>query len=67
MGPTFGGGPADLCVADEANANAHSFTCGFGSAYANDSGIEGGALFTGGPYFTVQEIEVLEADGAPRS
>jgi hypothetical protein len=60
LGPTFGGCPADLCVANQADTNANSFTSGFGSVYANDSGIDGETVFTGGSHFATREIEVFE-------
>jgi hypothetical protein len=59
IGPAFGGGPADLCVANQSNVNANSFTHGFGSVYENDTGLNGATFFTGNPYFTVKEIEVF--------
>jgi hypothetical protein len=56
-GPTFGYG-CDICVADNCNANTSSYTH-FGTAYVNDTGIDGKAVFTGESNFTVKEIEVF--------
>jgi hypothetical protein len=37
-----------------------AYACAFGSAYANDTGLDETTFFTGSKYFTVKEIEVFE-------
>jgi hypothetical protein len=63
-GPAFGAG-YDLGVADACDSNADSYTRAFGGTYANDTGIESARFFTGGPQFTVDEIEVFEMVDLP--
>jgi uncharacterized coiled-coil protein SlyX len=58
-GPTFGAGD-DLYVCDRCNEQRFSYTGGFGDVYANDTGLDGKAFFTGEGNFVVQEIEVFE-------
>jgi hypothetical protein len=48
----FGGGP-DLVVSEK------PYSGGFGSTYANDSGIAGEAFFTGKRNFVVKEVEIF--------
>jgi hypothetical protein len=45
-------------VADSCNQNAGSYTSP-GSAYVNDTGIDGAQVFTGQQSFTVKDIEVF--------
>jgi hypothetical protein len=56
-GPVFGNG-CDICVVDCCNQNSNSYTS-VGSAYTNDTGINGKQVFTGEYNFTVKEIEVF--------
>jgi hypothetical protein len=58
-GPSFGIGH-NLHVSDQCNNNTRSYTGGFGQTYANDTGLPGETVFTGGPHFRVREIEVFE-------
>jgi hypothetical protein len=45
-------------VADNCNTNTSNYT-NLGTAYVNDTGIDGKAVFTGEYNFTVKEIEVF--------
>jgi hypothetical protein len=56
-GPIFGSN-FDIYVSDSCNQNASSHT-NLGGGYTNDTGIAGNQVFTGGPSFTVKEIEVF--------
>lgn len=56
-GPTFGNAH-DLYVADCCNQNTNSYT-NLGTAYTNDTGINGKEVFTGDYNFKVQEIEIF--------
>jgi hypothetical protein len=55
-GPHFG----EICVFDNCNRNAISFTCNFGTWYTHDSGLAGYTFFTDSEYFQAKEIEVFE-------
>jgi hypothetical protein len=55
-GPHF----SDIGVTSECNANSKSFASYFGMSYTNDTGVDGGALFTRSKTFKVKEIEVFE-------
>jgi hypothetical protein len=55
-GPHF----CDICVYDNCNANTLNFTSRFGRTYANDTGLDKDAFFTGSGHFQVKEIEVFE-------
>jgi hypothetical protein len=55
-GPYF----RDIHVAHNCNANTDSVTWRFGSAYTNDTGLNGMTFFTGSDNFIVKEIEVFE-------
>jgi hypothetical protein len=56
-GPTFGYNH-DIYIANGCNGNASSYTI-LGSAFTNDTGINGQQVFTGEQYFTVKEIEIF--------
>jgi hypothetical protein len=56
-GPVFGS-PADICVSNNNNANANSYSS-LGHVYVNDTGIKGEEVFTGESNFTMKEIEVF--------
>jgi hypothetical protein len=56
FGPTFGRG---IGVSDHCNVNAGNWT-NLDSIYANDTGLDGKTVFTGGLHFQVNEIEVFE-------
>jgi hypothetical protein len=58
-GPIFGAGH-DICVLNDCHASTSNYTSGFGKTYVNDTGREGETFLTGGPRFTVREIEVFE-------
>jgi hypothetical protein len=60
-GPAFGNNN-DLCVYTQCNVNNNSYS-NLGSAYTNDTGIAGNAVFTGAYNFTVREIEIFEVIG----
>jgi hypothetical protein len=55
LGPVFG----DIAVSHNCNANTESFTV-LGTAYTNDTGLDGSTVFTGSFRFQMMEIEVLE-------
>jgi hypothetical protein len=54
-GPYF----CDIYVDDHCNANTDSYT-GLGYFYANETRLDGTAVLTDSPHFTVKEIEVFE-------
>jgi hypothetical protein len=56
-GPTFGSGH-DLLVYDGCSENTTSYTS-LGSAYRNDTGLNGNQVFTGEYNFQVKEIEIF--------
>jgi hypothetical protein len=62
-GPYFGDGHSDsgrdIAVHDQCNTDPVNFTK-FGSAYTNDTGMDGNSAFTGSEEFRVKEIEVFE-------
>jgi hypothetical protein len=59
-GPCFGGPIfGDIRVRDSCHANTDSATA-LGTAYTNDTGLDGKTVFTGSKYFQVKEIEVFE-------
>jgi hypothetical protein len=60
FGPTFGNN-YDIYVANGCNENTSSYT-NLGSAFTNDTGIDGSQVFTGEYNFTVKEIEVFLID-----
>jgi hypothetical protein len=49
----------DIRVSDKGNANTNSNTS-LGNSYTNDTGLDGGIVFTSSHYFQVKEIEVFE-------
>jgi hypothetical protein len=59
-GPTFGSGH-EIYVSDPCNTNRNSST-NLGTAYLNDTGIDGKQVFTGEQTFTEKEIEVFSID-----
>jgi hypothetical protein len=50
----------DIAIVDNSNAITRSYTSYFGTAYINDSGLDGKTFFTGSGHFQVEEIEVFE-------
>jgi GTPase involved in cell partitioning and DNA repair len=61
--PCFDGGDAgtgaDIAVNAHCNTNTDNVTT-FGSAYTNDTGVDGNRVFMNSPNFKVKEIEVFE-------
>jgi hypothetical protein len=57
-GPAFGG-PCDIAVSGNCNANTKSYTC-LGYTYTNDTGLDNNVVFAGSQNFQVREIEVFE-------
>jgi hypothetical protein len=60
-GPTFGGTPADLYVAN-ACQKTESNTFNFGCAFINDTGMNGATFFTRAKSFCIKDIVVLQVD-----
>jgi hypothetical protein len=56
-GPVFGNG-CDIWVSDNSNTNPTSGS-NFGTAYVNDTGVNGDGFFTSESQFKVKEIEVF--------
>jgi hypothetical protein len=57
-GPIFGNGH-NFCVYDQCHTSTKNYS-NLGTAYVNDTGIEGDQVLTGSSFFTVAEIEVFE-------
>jgi hypothetical protein len=60
FGPILGGNGPDVRISNGCNKNTDSCTK-LGSAYVNDTGIDGKEVFAGEPNFVVKEIEVFKA------
>jgi hypothetical protein len=58
-GPIWGPHLNDIYVCDGCQSRNESGTAHFGSAYNNDTGLDGKTLLTGAPTFRVKEIEVF--------
>jgi cell division protein FtsB len=58
--PDYGPSFMDIHIADNSNANLHSYAQFFGSSYTNDTGLDDKTFFTGSEFFKVKEIEVFE-------
>jgi hypothetical protein len=56
FGPHFG----NIRVGGNCSTSLNSGTEHFGTRYTNDTGVNGGAFFTGSAFFQVKEIEVFE-------
>jgi hypothetical protein len=50
----------DIFLFNDCNASTANRTSGFGTCYANDTGLDGKTFFTGSEDFQVKEIEVFE-------
>ena len=57
-GPIFGGKSSDICIENNSNLNARSYT-DFPDTYADTTGFKNNT-FTGNKFFTTKEVEVFE-------